>query len=37
MIRASDMSIDEMDVFFPRPHAIALEPSTGIVYTASLG
>lgn len=37
MIRASDMSIDELDVFFPRPHAIALAPSTGIVYTASLG
>jgi YVTN family beta-propeller protein len=37
MIRPSDMSIDELDVFFPRPHAIALEPSTGIVYTASLG
>ena len=37
MIRPSDMSIDELDVFFPRPHAIALAPSTGIVYTASLG
>lgn len=37
LIRPSDMSIDELDVFFPRPHAIALEPSTGIVYTASLG
>lgn len=37
LIRPSDMSIDELDVFFPRPHALVLEPSTGIVYTASLG
>jgi len=37
LIRRSDMSIDEIDVFFPRPHAMVLEPTTGIVYTASLG
>lgn len=36
-IQRSDMSIDEIDVFFPRPHAMALNPRTGIVYTASLG
>lgn len=37
VINRSDMSIDEIDVFFPRPHAMVLNPSTGIVYTASLG
>ena len=37
LIRRSDMTIDEIDVFFPRPHAMVLEPTTGIVYTASLG
>jgi YVTN family beta-propeller protein len=36
MIRRSDMSIEELDVFFPRPHALALQPETGVVYTASL-
>lgn len=36
MIRTEDMSIDEVDVFFPQPHALALDPETGIVYTASL-
>lgn len=28
---------DEMDVFFPRPHALAIGASSGIAYTASLG
>lgn len=37
VIRRSDMSIEEIDVFFPRPHAMALDPATGVVYTASLG
>lgn len=37
VVRRSDMSIDEVDVFFPRPHAMVLDPNTGIVYTASLG
>lgn len=37
VIRRSDMSIDEVDVFFPRPHAIAFEPGGRQAYTASLG
>lgn len=37
VIRRSEMSIDEIDVFFPRPHAMVLNPGTGVVYTASLG
>ncbi|MGH7578401.1 MAG: beta-propeller fold lactonase family protein [Longimicrobiales bacterium] len=37
MIQRSDMSVDEIDVFFPRPHAMVVNPRTGIVYTASLG
>lgn len=37
LITRSDMSIDEVDIFFPRPHAMALNSNTGIVYTASLG
>lgn len=36
MIRRSTMSIEELDVFFPRPHALALQPDTNTVYTASL-
>ncbi|MDX1746556.1 MAG: hypothetical protein R3324_11515, partial [Halobacteriales archaeon] len=36
VIRRSDMSIDEIDVFFPRPHALAAHPSGEIVYSASL-
>ncbi|MCZ6918356.1 MAG: beta-propeller fold lactonase family protein [Gemmatimonadetes bacterium] len=35
-IRRSDMEIDEIDVFFPRPHAIAVEPHGAYAYTASL-
>ena len=30
------MTIEEVDVFFPRPHAIAVAPGGGLVYTASL-
>ena len=30
------MSIDEVDVFFDRPHALALSPDGRYVYTASL-
>lgn len=37
IIRPSDMSIDEMEVFFPRPHALVVDERTGIAYTASLG
>jgi 6-phosphogluconolactonase (cycloisomerase 2 family) len=36
MIDRGEMSIDEYDVFFPRPHAIAVNPQNDIVYTASL-
>ena len=36
IVRRSNMSIEEVDVFFPRPHALALVPPTGTVYTASL-
>lgn len=36
IVRRSDMSIDELDVFFPRPHALVLAPDAGTVYTASL-
>jgi len=35
-IDRSDMSIDEVDVFFDRPHALALSPDGRYVYTASL-
>lgn len=35
-IERSDMSIDEVDVFFDRPHALALSPDGRYVYTASL-
>jgi YVTN family beta-propeller protein len=37
IIRRSSMEIDELPIFFPRPHALALQPDTNIVYTASLG
>lgn len=36
ILRRSTMQLEELPVFFPRPHAIALEPRTGTVYTASL-
>ncbi|CAN5741404.1 YncE family protein [soil metagenome] len=36
IIRRSDMSVDEIGVLFPRPHALALEPVSNTVYTASL-
>ncbi|RMH68073.1 MAG: hypothetical protein D6685_02840 [Bacteroidetes bacterium] len=35
-IRRSDLALTEIDVFFPRPHALALNPAAGYVYTASL-
>lgn len=35
-IRRSDMTVEEIDVFIPRPHALALNPTAGYVYTASL-
>lgn len=36
LVRRSDMSIEEINVVFPRPHAMALDPSDGTAYTASL-
>src|SRR5690606_11110486 len=36
VLRRSDMMLNEVPVFFPRPHALALEPRSGTVYTASL-
>lgn len=37
VIDRSDMSIDEIDVFFPRPHALAFDARTGTAYSSSLG
>lgn len=37
VIDRGSMSIDEVDVFYPRPHALALNESGGQVYSASLG
>ena len=36
VITRSDMTIDEYDVFFPRPHAIVAAQGGGRVFTASL-
>lgn len=36
VVDRSTMELDEVDVFFPRPHAIAVSPSGRIVYSASL-
>ncbi len=32
----SDMSVEELDVFFPRPHALAVDAEAGRVFAASL-
>ncbi len=38
VIRRQDMDLlDEIDVFFPRPHALVSDPRGGRFYTASLG
>jgi YVTN family beta-propeller protein len=38
LLRRTDMSlVEELDVFFPRPHALAFHPDGGHVYVASLG
>jgi YVTN family beta-propeller protein len=37
VIDTNDMSIDEVDVFFPRPHALDIRPQGDFVYSASLG
>src|SRR5688572_10123851 len=36
VVKRSDMSIEELDVLFPRPHAMALDAKDITVYTASL-
>lgn len=36
VVRRSDMSLEEREVFLPRPHAIAVQPDRGWVHTASL-
>lgn len=37
VVDRSTMEGEQIDVFFPRPHAIVAHPTGGIVYTASLG
>ena len=37
VVDTRDMKIDEIEVLFPRPHAMALQQATQTVYTASLG
>jgi YVTN family beta-propeller protein len=37
VVTRSTMEIEEIGIFFPRPHAMVLQPETGTVYTASLG
>ena len=36
VVKRSDMSIEEVDVLFPRPHAMALDAADNTVYTGSL-
>ncbi len=36
IVDSEDMSVDEIDVFFPRPHALAIRPQGDYTYTASL-
>lgn len=36
MIETADMDIEELDVFFPRPHALAVDPRGEFVYSGSL-
>ena len=36
MIERGTMDIEELDVFFPRPHALAVDPRGDYVYSASL-
>jgi DNA-binding beta-propeller fold protein YncE len=36
IVKRSDMSIEELDVIFPRPHAMVLDAADNTVYTASL-
>ena len=36
VIDRTDMSVEEIAVFYPRPHALAVAPGTGLAYSASL-
>lgn len=36
VIDRASMSLDELDVFYPRPHALAVHPSGDWIYSASL-
>lgn len=36
VVSPDDMSIEEVDLLFPRPHALAVDPVGDFVYTASL-
>lgn len=36
VLRRGSMQLEELEVLFPRPHALALDPRTGHAYTASL-
>ena len=35
-IARSDMSVEELDVFFPRPHALTVDPASERIFSASL-
>lgn len=37
VIRRSDMRLEEIEVVFPRPHMLVMDPRGSFVYTASLG
>jgi YVTN family beta-propeller protein len=37
IIKTGDMSVDEIDVLYPRPHALDVRPQGDYVYSASLG
>jgi YVTN family beta-propeller protein len=36
VINREDMTVEEIDVFFPRPHALAVDPKTGLAYSGSM-
>lgn len=36
VIKRSEMTFEEVEIFLPRPHALAVQPFTGMVYTGSL-
>lgn len=37
VVQRTSMTIEEVDVFFPRPHALAIDPMGGRFFSASLG